>query len=88
MAWDACLLIMRFAFSSIITSLHNGTYQQPAEIIRILGDTFYLERNLEDTSNLLFYHKCDMIWSMEAKVGKCEIHKKIDITNMHNFVTE
>ena len=44
----------------------------------------------------------DMIWSMEAKVDKCEteiqakkvgsknkeIHKKIDNTTIHNFVTE
>ena len=42
-----------------------------------------------------------MIWTIEAKVGKCEIdiqaqigsknieiHKKIDNTNSHNFVTK
>ena len=47
-------------------------------------------------------YKCDMIWSMEAKVEnvklryrhkkggvkKQDIHMKIDNTNVHNFATE
>ena len=51
-------------------------------------------KNVTCTSSYLI---CDMIWTMEAKVGNCEIeiqeklrvkNKEIDNTNMHNFVTE
>ena len=46
------------------------------------------------TGGAFYLYICDMIWS---KVGKCEIeiqaknkeiHKKIDNTNIHNFLTE